>query len=158
MLPILRKSLAILALAAALSSPLSGGEEKCGSTAKGCELQIREMLKGRNYLGIRFEQARFGIMIREVVPGSPAARAGFREDDLILALNGRDMSRADARRFKQFLQEARAKHEGRMNVLVSRYGQVRRIHATLGEMPKDQIDKIVLAHMKEAHGETATGN
>lgn len=141
--------LLILVLAAA---PAVAGEKKCSVAARKCENQIREMLRGRRWLGVEFEKTRFGIMIRGVVPGSPAQEAGFLVDDQILAVNGRDMSHAEIQQVKQSLQEARRKTDGKLNVVVTRYGHIRRVHARLGELPKEHVDKVVEAHLREAHG------
>lgn len=152
-----RRLLAILILISAAGAVAHAGE-KCSSSAGECEMQIREMLKGRHYLGILFEETRYGITIREVVEGSPADYSGFLVDDLILAINGRTLGRADAQRFKKVLQDAREKQDGILTVVVSRYGQIRRIRARLGEMPKEQVDKVVARHLSEAHGENANGH
>lgn len=138
-------------------APTAHAGGKCSASARECALQIREMLEGRRYLGVVFEENRHGIIIRKVVEDSPADHGGFLKDDLIVAINGRSMSRADAKRFKKVLQEAREKQDGLLSVVVSRYGQVRRIRARLGEMPEAQIDEVVARHLREAHGESANG-
>ncbi len=91
-------------------------------------------------------------MIRRVIAGSPAEEAGFLPDDQIIAINGEDLSRAEIPDVKKALQEARRTREGHLNVVVTRYGQVRRVHAQLGELPKEQVDRIVAAHLREGHG------
>ncbi|HVR44930.1 MAG TPA: PDZ domain-containing protein [Thermoanaerobaculia bacterium] len=152
------RHLALLsAIVLSLAATSAEGGEKCSAHAKECERQIREMLKGRLYLGVKYEQTRYGIAIRSVVEGSPAERGGFRKDDMIVALNGRDMSRADTKRLKELLQEARDRNEGKLTLVVTRYGQFRRIHVQLGEMPEEHIDAVVAAHLREAHGDTASG-
>lgn len=153
----IRRLLSALLVLVALATPAAWGGEKCSAEATTCERQIREMLRGRRWLGVMFEKTRFGIMIREVLPDSPAKEAGFLPDDQILAVNGRDMTHAEIQELKRVLQEARQKTDGRLNVVVTRYGQIRRVHARLGELPKEQVDQIVASHLRDAHGEGRDG-
>jgi predicted metalloprotease with PDZ domain len=139
-----------------LAVPASGGE-RCSAPARECEIQIREMLEGQSYLGVILERTSLGVMVRSVIPGSPAERGGFRNDDLLVAINGRDVSRNDIRQVKRLFQEATEKNDGKLNVVVTRYGDVRRIRAEMGKMPEEHIRKAIQAHLKEAHGSTATG-
>jgi S1-C subfamily serine protease len=48
-------------------------------------------------MGVRVDDAPAGgVVVVEVAPGSPAAAAGLKEDDLLVKLNGRDVrSRLD---------------------------------------------------------------
>ena len=142
----------------ALALPASGGGKHCKAAARECELQIREMLRGKHYLGVRLEETQYGIRIRDVHEESPAAAGGMGDGDLILAVNGRDMTRASLKEFKAAILEARRKSDGRLNLLVNRAGQIRRLYVHLGEMPKAEVDKVVAAHLREAHAETSTGN
>jgi S1-C subfamily serine protease len=50
--------------------------------------------KGPGYLGITFRQDDGGLLVTEVKPDSPAAKAGVRENDLMVKLD--DTSLADA--------------------------------------------------------------
>ncbi|MFN2240156.1 MAG: PDZ domain-containing protein [Thermoanaerobaculia bacterium] len=139
-----------------LAVPARGGEA-CSAPARECEIQIREMLEGQSYLGVLLERTSLGVMIRSVIPGSPAERGGFRNDDLLIAINGRDVSRNDIRQVKRLFQEAAEKNDGQLNVVVTRYGDVRRVRAEMGKMPEEHIRKAIQAHLKEAHGSTGTG-
>jgi hypothetical protein len=40
--------------------------------------------------------------------------------------------------------------------LVTRYGQIRRVQAHLATLPKEAIDKIVEAHLREGHGDSTS--
>ncbi|HUP65873.1 MAG TPA: PDZ domain-containing protein [Thermoanaerobaculia bacterium] len=142
----------------ALAVPASGGGKHCKAAPRECEMQIREMLRGKHYLGVRFEETQYGIRIRDVREESPAAAGGLGDGDLVLAVNGRDMTRAAAKEFKAAILETRKKSDGRLNLLVNRAGQIRRVYVHLGEMPKAEVDKVVAAHLREAHAETSPGN
>lgn len=144
------KTLFALLLTSALPT-VALGTETCPLPARECEAQIRQMLGGRRYLGVRFEKTRFGIIIRSVVEGSPADAAGFLADDLIISVNGRNVGRVEIRELKEIFRQAGGK-DGKLTFLVTRYGQIRRVQARLGTMPKEAIDRIVAAHMQEGHG------
>ncbi|HSN68012.1 MAG TPA: PDZ domain-containing protein [Thermoanaerobaculia bacterium] len=150
------KTLIALLIAAAIPPVVLGGEP-CPLPARECEAQIRQMLGGRRYLGVRFEKTRFGLMIRSVVEGSPAAVAGFLPDDLIVSVNGRNVTRIEIRELKELFRQ-KAGMDGTLTFVVTRYGRIRRLHAKLGAMPTAAIDKIVEAHLREAHaGATPQG-
>jgi len=51
--------------------------------------------KGPGYLGITFTKDEGGLQITEVKPGGPAEKGGLKVDDLIIKLDGADMSNAD---------------------------------------------------------------
>lgn len=131
--------------------------ETCPLPPRECETQIRQMLGARRYLiGVGFEKTRYGIIIRSVAEGSPAEAAGFLADDLIISVNGRNVTRSDIRELKQLFRQTAGK-DGRLTFLVTRYGQIRRVQARLAAMPKEAIDKIVEAHLREGHGESTGG-
>lgn len=115
------------------------------------------MLSTQRFLGVTLRSGKVGVLIKSVVPKSPADRAGLMSDDLIIAINGRDVSRADVRRVKQVLQEAAAKNDGKLNILVTRYGDVRRIHAEMTRMSEEHIRQVVAGHLRDAHGSPGTG-
>jgi predicted metalloprotease with PDZ domain len=149
---IVRRLVAVLALSLVASAPSFAAEElvKCTASARQCERQIREMLSGRTYLGFKLAESRWGIVIRSVVPDGPAALAGLRAGDRIFAINGEDASKADIAEFKRMLSAAKTPN-GRISFGVVRAGQVFRATARFEQMSKEQIDKVVAAHLKEAH-------
>ena len=53
-------------------------------------------LKAKGFLGIGFGDAEDGVRIGQVLPGSAAQRAGLKAGDTIAAVDGQDVSKADA--------------------------------------------------------------
>jgi S1-C subfamily serine protease len=51
--------------------------------------------KGPGYLGITFTKEDGGLLITEVKPGGPAEKGGLKAEDLIVRMDGTDMSNAD---------------------------------------------------------------
>jgi hypothetical protein len=79
------------------------------------------------------ETAGRGIQIREVVDGGPADLAGLREDDMILAINGRAIRRMDD--LALVLQTSRASDVWNMDV--QRSGRLQRVVMQLGRRPAE---------------------
>jgi serine protease Do len=74
-----------------------------------------------------------GALIAEVVPGSPAAKAGLKEGDVIKAVNGQPV--ADANRLT-FAVSAVAPHQN-IKLEVLRDGKTEHLTATTGERPSN---------------------
>jgi predicted metalloprotease with PDZ domain len=143
----LASSLLILLLAVPLSARFE--KQLCPLSAKECEKQIREMLSGKRYLGLKLEETRNGLVIKRVVPDSPADRFGLRELDRIISVNGVDCTGANIKTFKQILN--RMDEARKLDFTVDRSGFFRSFNVMMEVMSKQQIDQIVAAHLREAH-------
>lgn len=141
-----------LTLLAAVSA-IAGDDAKCHASARECDQQIRQMLSGRRYLGVTVQDRKPGLFIQGVAVGSPAARAGLRHDDRLIALNGKSLVRASVREFKQMIYDAR--DSGTLHMIVARSGSYVRITARLEPYSKEQIDKIVTLHLSQSHPSSA---
>jgi predicted metalloprotease with PDZ domain len=150
------KRTVVLIAAAVCAAALAYAAEsrKCTASAKECEYQIREMLADKRYLGAKVEDSRWGVVVTEVIPGSPAHSAGLSSGDRIFAVNGRECTKGGMRKFKALLNEAATQDEGgKVSLTIVRLGRLLRISARLSVMSKEEIDKVVAAHLKEAHPE-----
>jgi len=125
----------------------------CSASAKECEQQIRSMLTGRRYLGISVVDLKPGIVIKSVVPESPAERANFKAGDRLIGVNGHPLTQATVQDFKRVL--AGARDVGTLWVIVQRRGAYQRIEVRLEPYTKAQIDKIIAAHLLQSHTATA---
>jgi S1-C subfamily serine protease len=91
---------------------------------------------GRSILGVQVERASdgAGARVREVSPGGPAAEAGIRTGDVIVALNGTTLTRAEPSR--QVLDIMRGvKPESRVSVRVMRDGKAQDFTVTARASP-----------------------
>jgi predicted metalloprotease with PDZ domain len=113
------------------------------------------MLSGRRYLGATIVDLKPGIVIRAILPDSPAAKAGLRAGDRFIAVNGHSLENASASEFKGVLAEAR--QTGKLWMIVQRRGAYTKVEGRLEPYPKEYIDKIVSAHLQQAHTATASG-
>lgn len=94
--------------------------------------QARGDQQGEAWLGIYLAEDQDGVRVVEVQPGSPAARAGLRPGDLLLAMDG------DEFRSAQDVSEAVGQEQPGANVefTVERAGQERSLQARLGNRPQ----------------------
>ena len=146
-------SLLVLFTASAFAQDQS---KKCNQSARECEQEIRQMLTGRLYLGIEVEQKASGLIVKTVVPESPASRAYFEVGDRLMSVNGSVTSQASIKEFKQIVNHLLdTPHAGRIYIIVQRGGILKKLDAHPEPYSKAQIDKIVAQHLLEAHPVTA---
>jgi S1-C subfamily serine protease len=145
------RSLTIVVLAVAI---VQAEEPKCHSAARECEQQIRRMLSGRRYLGVSLVELKPGLLVvKDVIAESPAVRADLRPGDRLMAINGRPLTQAKVRDFKESL--AQASNTGRVWLIILRRGAYKKVEARLEPYPKEYIDKVIAAHLAESHTRTA---
>lgn len=135
------------------ASAAHAGDQKCNGTARECDQQIRQMLSGKRFLGASIEERDPGLVITAVTPGGPAERAGLMVGDRLIACNNKSLTKATPRDFKQILAEAR--ESGVLLMIVGRRGAYKRIQAKLEPYTKEQIDKIISAHLSQNHSAEA---
>lgn len=140
----------------AIITALAAGadEPRCTASARECDEQIRQFLGGRRYLGATIEDRNPGLFIKSVNPNGPAAQARIHAGDRLIAVNGKSLTRASLRDLKQILADAR--DNGRLRIILARHGKYIRLEARLEPYTKEQLNKIVAAHLSQSH-ETAPG-
>jgi predicted metalloprotease with PDZ domain len=146
----------LLFVALLAAATVAADAPKCNGAARECDQQIRQMLSGRRYFGVTVEDQNPGLVVKIVHPNSPAARAGFAVGDKLVAINGKSLTQASTRDFKQLIADAR--ETGRLWVIISRRGRLTKIDARLEPYSKEQVDKIVAAHLSQSHTTTAGAN
>ena len=143
-------------ICAVLAGSLGADDPKCSATARECDHQIRQMLSGRRFLGVTVAELNPGLVVRSVVRNSPAERAGLRPGDRLVAVNGKSLTQASSRDFKQLLAEAR--ETGRLMMIIIRGGVSSKVVTRLEPYSREQIQKIVNAHLTQSHASTSTAN
>jgi predicted metalloprotease with PDZ domain len=148
-----RISTTIIFVASLAAAALLADEPRCAGAARDCDQQIRHMLSGRRYLGATIEDRNPGLVVKAVHENGPAARNGLKPGDRLIALNGKSLTQATAREFKQYLADAR--DTGRLFVIISRRNVYQHLEIRLEPYTKEQINKIVAAHLSQSHPTTA---
>ncbi len=128
--------------------------KKCSMSTEDCKREIAEA-KNRGWLGLKLEQGEGGsLTILEVVPQSPAEKAGFREGDVLLALNGVTMSEENHE--KLYAMRKKSRPGDSVTYSVRRGERDESISAVLGTMPADVYTAYSGEHMKEHVAAAAT--
>lgn len=115
---------------------------------------VMPLVAARPVIGVQLEAApgNTGARVREVSPGGPAAEAGLRPGDVILALNGTELrGEAPARQVSDLLREL--KPDTRVTLRVQREGQP----LTLSVTPRGGELLAGLPRVREFSFETAEG-
>jgi predicted metalloprotease with PDZ domain len=136
-------------VASLAAATLLAEEPKCNGAARECDQQIRQMLSGRRYLGATIDDHNPGLVVKSVHENSPAERRGLKAGDRLIALNGKSLTQASAREFKQAIADAR--NTGQLFMIVSRRNAYLKLEIRLEPYTKEQINKIVAAHLAQGH-------
>lgn len=150
----MQMSSALLAglLALAITAPaLAADRPGCALDTQACLDQMAAKLEKRGYMGLEFDKGADGqYVIRHVVEGTPAARAGFKPGDVILVVNGARWNDEDAMRKLDW------SIGSRLAVKVLRGSDKMVMNVTLTRMPPDVVARYIGAHMLESHVTIAT--
>ena len=148
---------------AALALPAFAGGAECEKSAKaaamaaksgGCTASKEECAKymadakTHGWLGLEYDKTEAGVLaIKKVVPGSPAAAAGFQPGDVLVALNGIELNDGNKDKLKAVKKDLWPGSTAKYTV--KRDGKAQDLTATLGKMPDTVYQAMVDEHMKE---------
>jgi len=79
------------------------------------------------------------VTVAEVAKGSPAAKAGLKSGDIVVAVNGYDLSDADAR--ATCASKADCKVGSTVSYMVKRNGSTKNVKLKLEKMPSDATER-----------------
>ena len=146
----LRLLLALALLLGFAAAGFAGGDHKCDKSAQDCLDKMAAHMKAKGWLGIETEKTADGRWaVSAVEAGSPAAAAGFRAGDVLLALNGADLYAEDKTAIKK-VKEGLAVGS-RVQYTVERAGAKAQVAATLAPVPEAVLAQWIGEHMLDQH-------
>jgi len=143
-----RSGLIAIAIAAVMALPAIAGEGKCSYSTQEC-LDHMSTMRSAGWVGIEFDKDAKSqtLLVKNVLEGSPAAAAGLRGGDVLIALNGVQLATASEDEVKKA--RAEWKPGQQVKYTIQRDGKSQEIPLTLGSWPADQLAKTVGKHMLE---------
>ena len=146
------RGIVIVALALVLALPAFSGEEKkkCPYTAQECLDQMTMRFKNTGWIGVELDISDDGpgYVVRSVIPGSPAAKAGLQANDILWSLEGIVLSPENDKALVKLRQE-KTKVGSTVSYIVKRDGKEIPVKITLEAWPADLVARYVGEHMLE---------
>jgi S1-C subfamily serine protease len=129
---------------------VAGEKAHCTKQAGECAKGMYEKLANAGWLGIETDKTDKGtVTVKAVVPGSPAVAAGFQPGDVLVAINGVEISEANHEALKAAKKSLVAGGQGSYTVL--RQGAKKNLTATLVAPPRTVLAQWIGEHMLEDH-------
>ena len=124
-------------------------EKKCGADAQACLNWFAEKYKDRGWAGVSLEMSDDNLRVSEVHYGTPAAKAGVKEGDVLVAINGVEYSEENREKMAELEKLMVPGQE--FTYTISRNGKNKEISFALDEMPLDVVARMVGMHMLSDH-------
>ena len=143
----------VLAIAPAV---LAGHDHyKCTKTTQDCLNEMSAEFKNRGWLGFELDKSEDGRMvIKKVIPGSPAEQAGFQAGDVLVAMQG--IKLGDESNKEALMAAKKAMLPGKqVTYTVQRAGADKKVTATLAPVPQEVLAQWVGNHMMDHANEQA---
>lgn len=146
----MRQTLAIgLCLAlATVGLAVAGEGKKCSEDTQKCLNYLAQHVKDRGWAGVNLERGDDGkLVVTEVWDGTPAAAAGVKTGDVLLAINGIRYTEENYPEIQKL--EPQMKPGATFNYTITSAGKERELTVTLAAMPADVAAAMVGRHMME---------
>jgi S1-C subfamily serine protease len=128
----------------------AGEKKHCTMPTGECVKAMHEKLANAGWLGIETEKNDKGVvLVQAVVPGSPAAAAGFRQGDALLAINGIEINEENSWALKKAKKSMHAGSEASYTVL--RQGAKKTLSAKLVAPPRKVVAQWIGEHVIAEH-------
>jgi len=130
-------------------------ERRCSQSAESCLSSLSAKLAARGWVGVETEKDEHGNnVVTRVATGSPAAVAGLHGGDVLVALNGVELTGAN----RDALQSVKKTMTPGANVeyTVNRRSGQQLMAVTLGEVPREILAQWVGEHMLDQHAYVAS--
>jgi S1-C subfamily serine protease len=120
---------------------------KCNADAQACLNYFAENYKGRGWAGVSLDNVDGELSVLEVHPGTPAAQAGIKVGDVLLAINGVELGNEDS----WAGMKDKMVPGNKLTYTVNRNGKTKDVSFVLAEMPMDVVARMVGMHMLNDH-------
>jgi len=133
---------AVAALALAVSVPAFAGGGNCSGSAATADAghSCSAHAKSAAWSGAWLQRSSSGtVTVADVAKSSPAAKAGLKSGDVVLAVNGYDLSSSDAR--AMCASKADCKVGSTVTYMVMRKGSTKNVKLKLEKMPSDATER-----------------
>ena len=143
----------VVVLMCAVAVPTGAGDKhKCTASTDDCLRKMQDKMETKAWLGIETKETDAGHWaVAKVYSNSPAEKAGFENGDILLALNGVEMSKANKEAYKK------AAHQlapgSKATYTVKRDGAKKQLEAQLGTVPREVMALWIGEHMLDQHTE-----
>ena len=151
----MKKALTVIGLAVMIgvvSVAMAGDKHACTASTQECLNKMAAKIQAKGWLGVETDQLESGRwQVTSVYPDSPAEAAGFKKGDVLVAMNGIDLSDENKEALKK------AKHAlgpgSEVTYLVKRQGGKVKLTAQLGSVPTAVAAEWIGEHMVKDHAE-----
>ena len=151
----MKKALSVIGLAVMIgvvSVAMAGDKQPCTADTQECLNKMMAKIQAKGWLGVETEQLENGRwQVTSVYPDSPAAAAGFTPGDVLVSMNGIDLSDDNKDALKK------AKHSlgpgSDVTYVVKRQGGKVKLTAQLGSVPNAVAAEWVGEHMVSNHSD-----
>jgi len=149
--------LAAAASVVAMTLALAGESPKCPLSTQECLNQMAAKMKNSGWIGVVLDREKDEtLLVKEVVAGSPAERAGIHVGDTLYAMNGIPLIPANDAKIQKVRKDL--KPGSSVTYTVRRDGGSRDLTMTLAPMPADVMAKYIGAHMLEHAAQDMAAN
>ena len=129
---------------------LAGDKAHCTKPAGDCAKAMQDKLAHAGWLGIETDKNDKGLVtVKAVTAGSPAVAAGFQAGDVLVAINGVEISDANKEALMAAKKSLVAGSQGSYTVL--RQGAKKNLTATLVAPPRTVLAQWIGEHMLSDH-------
>ena len=145
------RSLTLLTVALISGGLGLAGDTPCKHRLETCAEKIKSKYEYRGWLGIETDRGKDrALTIKNVLPGSPADRAGFQARDRLLSINGIPYDEANREQMKKLFKEG-TKIGDKLSYVVQRGPEEVTLEATLVKIPPDVLEAMIQKHEQKAH-------